>query len=246
MKNKSNPFVFSGISFLAAFTILLYCLIRYNKYILVIIIVAAIFLATSYFFLTNIYNLINSIDTSNKMQLRSGLNDISSNLETINSNYTTLSKAIYSYTKKTYQGIDAMSKEDMKHNQQLITTINNLSTAQGKSTKILIKYNDSNTNKLISSIHDAKGSLSNICIEGFDQAHTSNKELIDALNNISIKTEPVIIKEPMIVTEQTITTEPIVEESVTEPEPLPMPDLSGDPNKQLSADDIAALFASMG
>lgn len=72
----------------------------------------------------------------------------------------------------------------------------------------------------------------------------------DALADLEIpevNEEPV--KEPAITIEQTLEPEPIVEEPVqVEPEPTvekpPMPDLS-DPNKKMSPDEIAALFANM-
>ena len=72
----------------------------------------------------------------------------------------------------------------------------------------------------------------------------------DALADLEIpevNEEPV--KEPAITIEQTPEPEPIVEEPVqVEPEPTvekpPMPDLS-DPNKKMSPDEIAALFANM-
>ena len=60
--------------------------------------------------------------------------------------------------------------------------------------------------------------------------------------------EPVVMEEP-IIEEPVMMEEPIIEEPVMMEEPAeelpPMPDLS-DPNKQMSPDDIAALFANLG
>ena len=57
------------------------------------------------------------------------------------------------------------------------------------------------------------------------------------------------VEEPAV-EEAVVEPEPIVEESVTEPEPvveeIKVEPVSEDPNKQLSADEIAALFASVG
>ena len=59
--------------------------------------------------------------------------------------------------------------------------------------------------------------------------------------------EPVVMEEPII--EESMMEEPIIEEPVMMEEPAeelpPMPDLS-DPNKKMSPDDIAALFANLG
>ena len=64
--------------------------------------------------------------------------------------------------------------------------------------------------------------------------------------------DPVVMEEPII--EEPMMEEPIIEEPVMMEEPImeepaeelpPMPDLS-DPNKQMSPDDIAALFANLG
>ena len=74
----------------------------------------------------------------------------------------------------------------------------------------------------------------------------------DVLADLEI---PEVNEEPAITTRQTSETEPVVEASVpVEPEPTveepvaeekpPMPDLS-DPNKKMSPDEIAALFANM-
>lgn len=74
----------------------------------------------------------------------------------------------------------------------------------------------------------------------------------DVLADLEI---PEVNEEPAITTRQTSESEPVVEASVlVEPEPIveepvveekpPMPDLS-DPNKKMSPDEIAALFANM-
>ena len=62
----------------------------------------------------------------------------------------------------------------------------------------------------------------------------------DALADLEI---PEVNEEPAITTRQTSEPEPAVEEPVVEEKP-PMPDLS-DPNKTMSPDEIAALFANM-
>ena len=62
----------------------------------------------------------------------------------------------------------------------------------------------------------------------------------DVLADLEI---PEVNEEPAITTRQTSEPEPTVEEPVAEEKP-PMPDLS-DPNKKMSPDEIAALFANM-
>ena len=56
--------------------------------------------------------------------------------------------------------------------------------------------------------------------------------------------EEIIPEEPVIPEEEIVPEEPVILEEAVEEEKPPMPDLS-DPNKKMSADEIAALFANL-
>lgn len=259
MNKKHNYLVLSALVFLFTSITLVYCLIRFNQYIFVILGITICVLISAYFFINNIVNLIITLDTSNKVLLRNGLDDISSQIEAINSAHTSINKANYVYNKKTYEAVNKALDVINTNNINLIAAIDLVKATQSKTSKAIIKYNDSNTNKLISSIHESKNSISDMYINCFDQFQTDNDHLINKISDLenhmdrhyaeveehthvlsksNIIPEPEVISQPEVISEQ---------EVIPEPEPAPaVPDLGGDPNKQLSADEIAALFSALG
>lgn len=184
MKSTNNSFVLSGLLFLTTLIALVYCFINYNHSLLIILCAGSFFILGSYFFLINVNNLIRSMQTSSQMQIRNGFNDVSNILETINSENTKLSKATYLYVKQASNKIDLINTNDKIYNDRLVSTIQNMSSAQAKATKVLIKYNDSNTNKLISSMNESKTSLSNVYLQGFDQLQSDNDSLVNIVSQL--------------------------------------------------------------
>ena len=70
-----------------------------------------------------------------------------------------------------------------------------------------------------------------------------SQDFLDAMASIGeeVKEEPAPEPEPVV--EEIEEPEPVAEEPVAEPEPIAVTPVSDDPNKQLSPDEIAALFA---
>ena len=312
-KQPDNKLALSVVATLTAGIAVIYILIAYPQLIFAVAGVSAIFLICAYILTQNIVNFINMKNKSLNVQIKNGMDDLSTQIEGMSSAQAQLGKATYIYTRQAAENVATLRGNYADSQEALHKNLSVLANAQNKSTKLLIKYDQSNTTKLISTLKDMRNHLNETLTQGFDQMQQPNnadvvamlESIVDYLksqpaamdqnlgmqiNNVAhelqnissniarvqsvpmqappmgMQVPPMGMSQPVyqqaVPTPEPIT-EPVIEETpVAEPapepvieeapaaEPEPQPEsvatapVSDDPNKQLSADEIAALFAA--
>ena len=105
---------------------------------------------------------------SSNAQIKNLFDDISSQIETMSSAQAQIGKSTYYYTKqaaKTITGIEGMYAESQE---AIFRNLSSISNAQNKATKLMLKYDQNNTQKVIAALRDLRSHLSETMIQGFD------------------------------------------------------------------------------
>lgn len=332
MNKQENKLALSVLTTLISGIALIYTLIMYHHIIFAVMGMSLIFLICAYVLTQNViaFNLAKSKTMNN--QFKEYINDISEQLESMSGTQTQLGKATFLYTKQAAQAVATLENNYIESQEALYKNLTSISNAQNKATKLMIKYDQTNTTKVISTIKELRNQLSDTMIQGFDQIQPNNAEVIAALedivdylksqpagpdqtlsiqlNNVAhelqnisnsmqhfqmpvqnvtpaqpiapvVETTPNIPETPMVETtvgvetathettessipesannellsnddiaalfeslEESTVEEPTIETSAEEEPAMTTAPVSEDPNKQLSADEIAALFAA--
>ncbi len=193
MNRQENKLALSVLTTLISGIALIYTLIMYHHIIFAVMGMSLIFLICAYLLTQNViaFNLAKSKDMNN--QLKDYINDISEQLETMNGTQAQLGKATFLYTKQAAQAVATLENNYIESQEALYRNLSSLSNAQNKATKLMIKYDQSNTTKVISTIKELRNQLSDTMIQGFDQIQPNNAEVIAALEDIVdyLKSQPV-------------------------------------------------------
>lgn len=193
MNRQENKLALSVLTTLISGIALIYTLIMYHHIIFAVMGMSLIFLICSYILTQNIiaFNIAKSKDINN--QLKDYINDISEQLETMSGTQSQLGKATFLYTKQAAQAVATLENNYIESQEALYRNLSSLSNAQNKATKLMIKYDQSNTTKVISTIKELRNQLSDTMIQGFDQIQPNNAEVISALEDIVdyLKSQPV-------------------------------------------------------
>ncbi len=193
MSRQENKLALSVLTTLISGIALIYTLIMYHHIIFAVMGMSFIFLVCAYILTQNViaFNVTKSKDMNN--QLKDYINDISQQLESMNGTQSQLGKATFLYTKQAAQAVATLENNYIESQEALYKNLSSLSNAQNKATKLMIKYDQSNTTKVISTIKELRNQLSDTMIQGFDQIQPNNAEVIAALEDIVdyLKSQPV-------------------------------------------------------
>lgn len=266
MNKQNNRLALSVLATLATGIALIYTLIMYHDIIFAVAGVSILFLITAFILTQNLIAFSTMKSKSMNVLIKDCIDDISTQLEAINGSQSQIGKATYLYTKQTAQVITRLEDNYAESQMTLYKNLSSLSNLQNKATKLIIKYDQSNTTKLISTIKDLRNQLSETLIQGFDQIQPNSAEIISVLEDIVtyLKSQPDGINEAMGLQLNHIAHElqnvsngsDIPNETAAElSEPEDISDLENDspsvtppadknPNDMLSPDEIAALFAA--
>lgn len=192
MNKQENKLALSVLTTLISGIALIYTLIMYHNIIFAVMGMSLIFLICAYILTQNIiaFNIAKTKTMNN--QLKEYINDISEQLENMNGTQSQLGKATYLYTKQAAQAVATLENNYVESQEALYRNLTSLSNAQNKATKLMIKYDQTNTTKVISTIKELRNQLSDTMIQGFDQIQPNNAEVIGALEDIVdyLKTQP--------------------------------------------------------
>ncbi len=193
MDKQDNKLALSVLTTLIS-GIILILLIVYHFEIFSIAIVSFLFLICSYMLTLNIIAFSTAKNKAMKLQMKEYMEDISAQLETLSGTQSQLGKATYLYTKKAAQSVAALENNYVESQETLYRNLTSISNAQNKATKLMIKYDQSNTTKVISTIKELRSQLSDTMIQGFDQLQPDNSEIITALEDIVsyLKSQPTV------------------------------------------------------
>jgi hypothetical protein len=199
MNNQDNKLAVSVLSTLIAGIALIYTLIMYHDIIFAVAGVSVLFLITAYILTQNVISFITRRNTSLNMQLRKCIDDISTQLEVINSSQSQIGKATYLYTRQAAKAVSTLENNYSESQEALYRNLTSLSSAQNKATKLMIKYDQNNTMKLISTIKDLRQHISDTMVQGFDQIQPNNDEVVAALQAIVdyLKTQSKLMDQSM-------------------------------------------------
>ncbi len=184
MNKQENKLALSVLTTLISGIALIYTLIMYHNIIFAVMGMSLIFLICAYILTQNViaFNLAKSKTMNN--QLKEYINDISDQLETMRGTQSQLGKATFLYTKQAAQAVATLENNYIESQEALYRNLTSLSNAQNKATKLMIKYDQNNTTKVISTIKELRNQLSDTMIQGFDQIQPNNAEVIAALEDI--------------------------------------------------------------
>ncbi len=192
-KLNDNKLAISVVATLTAGIALIYVLIAYPRLIFAVFGTSVIFLICAYILTQNIIAFINIKNKSLNVQIKSGMDDISSQIEGMSSSQAQLGKATYLYTRQTAENVATLCGNYTESQEVLHKNLSVLANAQNKSTKLLIKYDQNNTTKLISTLKDIKNHLNETVSLGFEQIpQTNNDDVIAMLQSIVdyLKSQP--------------------------------------------------------
>lgn len=184
MNKQENKLALSVLTTLISGIALIYTLIMFHNIIFAVVGMSLIFLICAYILTQDIiaFNIAKTKNANN--QLKEYINDISQQLESMSGAQTQLGKATYLYTKQAAQAVATLENNYIESQEALYKNLSSLSNAQNKATKLMIKYDQTNTTKVISTIKELRNQLSDTMIQGFDQIQPNNAEVIAALEDI--------------------------------------------------------------
>ena len=180
-KINDNKLAISVVATLTAGIALIYVLIAYPRLIFAVFGTSVIFLICAYILTQNIVAFINIKNKSLNVQIKSGMDDISSQIEGMSSAQAQLGKATYLYTRQTAENVATLRGNYTDSQEVLHKNLSVLANAQNKSTKLLIKYDQNNTTKLISTLKDIKNHLNETVSQGFEQMPQANNDDVVAM-----------------------------------------------------------------
>lgn len=184
MNKQDNKLAFSVLATLIAAIALIYTLIMYHNILFAVIGTSALFLLTAFFLTQNLIAFSTAKNKSLNAQIQNSVYDISSQLETMQNAQSQLGKATFLYTKQAAQAISMLEDNYTESQAALYKNISTLSNTQNKTTKLMLKYDQTNTTKLISAIKDMRNHLNETMIQGFDQIQPNNDDMVAVLTEI--------------------------------------------------------------
>ena len=194
MNKQDNKLALSVLATLTSAIALIYTLIMYHHIIFAVIGMSILFLICAYQLTKKLVASSAQKNLSLNMQLRDCINDISSQLEAMNGAQSQIGKATFLYTRQAAQTVSVLESNYVQSQEALFKNLVSLLNAQNKATKLMIKFDHSNTTKVISTIKELRNQLSDTMIQGFDQLHPNNDEVVAALADIVnyLKSQPAI------------------------------------------------------
>ena len=184
MKKQDKNLVISVIATLATAIALIYTLIKYHNNLFVVIGVSVVFLVAAFLLTQNLISFSAMKNKSIHVHLKECANDIATQIETANDIQAQIGKATYLYTKQTAQAVAALQSDFMESQESLYKSLDSLSVILNKAVKVMVKFDQANTTKVIASINSARKQLNETLSQGFDQLRPDHSDLIKSLENI--------------------------------------------------------------
>ena len=265
MNSLYKRFVTMCMISISALLAWIYCLFEFRDKPIYIAIISLVLVVSVYALFMAAYNIKVSKDSQMEQYISNTLSSMLSSIsKNDNEELERLSKALYVQLRKSNTILSQMAED---HNASSNNTQNLISESINKAVKLSVKYNQLNNNKLIESSTEVSNELTNTYKDLVSTLNKLNAELIvlrntapsnvpfdnaevpSSLNSLDIfnendndfsnepeKDEADVI--PFPVSEPAEDIEPIAE-------PEPAINETFDPNKPMSPEEIAALFASM-
>ena len=184
MNKQDSKLAFLVLATLTTGIGLIYTLIMYHDIFFAVVGMSALFLIFAFILTQNIITFTTMKNKSLNVQIRDCVDGIANQLEAMNGVQAQIGKATFLYTKKAAQTVATLENNYTESQEALYKNLVSLSNAHNKAAKLMIKYDQSNTTKVISTIKDLRNQLSDAVIQGFDQIQPDNSEIVDTLGEI--------------------------------------------------------------
>lgn len=185
MNKQDNKLAFLVLITLTTGIGLIYTLIMYHDIFFAVIGMSLLFLIAAFILTKNIIIFTTMKNKSLNVQIQDCVGGISNQLEAMNGVQAQIGKATFLYTKKAAQSVATLKNNYTESQEALYKNLVTLSNAHNKATKLMIKYDQSNTTKVISTLKDLRNHLSDAMTQGFDQIQSpDNTEVVDTLGEI--------------------------------------------------------------
>lgn len=184
MNKQDNNLAVSVLATLITGIALIYTMIMFHNFIFAVLGVSTLFLLAAFILTKNLISFYAVKNNSLNVQLKNYMNDISSQLEAMNGSQSQIGKATYLYTKQAATAITTLENNYITSQDTLSRNLASLANVQTKATRLMIKYNQNNTNNVISSIKDMNSKINTTITHGFDQIQPDHTELISILETI--------------------------------------------------------------
>lgn len=163
---------------------LIYTLIMYHNIFFAVIGMSALFLICAFILTQSIISFATMRNKSLNVQIKNSVDGIANQIEAMSGVQSQIGKATYLYTRKAAQSVATLENNYSESQEALYKNLISLSNAHNKATKLMIKYDQSNTTKVISTIKDLRNQLSDTMVQGFDQLQPDNSDIVNTLGDI--------------------------------------------------------------
>lgn len=184
MNKQDNRLAFSVVATLISGLSLIYTFIMFPKMIFAIAGVSLVFIVASFILTQNILAYASDREKSINNTMKDGVDYITNQMEAMNASQSQLDKATFLYTKQVAKTLSTLENNYLESQEALYKNLTEISNTQNKSTKLMIKYNQSTATKMISTMKDLRNQLSETMIQGFDQIQPDNEDIIETLKDI--------------------------------------------------------------
>ena len=184
MNKQDNRLGLSVVATLVAGIALVYTLIMFPQIIFAVAGISFIFIIAAFILTQNILIYNHQKEKASIQQIRDCIDEVSTQMETMGNSRSQIEKATFLYTKQTAKTLSILENNYTESQEALYKNLTALSSAQNKSTKLMLKYDQSNTTKVISTLKDLRNHLSETMVQGFDQIQPDNTEVVKALEDI--------------------------------------------------------------
>ena len=184
MNKQDNRLALSVVATLISGISLIYTMIMFPQIIFAVAGIGLIFIISAFILTQNILSYASYKDKSLNSQIRECVKQILNQIETMENSHSQLGKATFIYTKQITQTLLTLENNYIESQEALYKNLTALSNAQNKSTKLMIKYDQGNTTKIISTLKDLRNQLSDTMIQGFDQIQPNNEDIVNTLEEI--------------------------------------------------------------
>ena len=184
MNKQDNRLGLSVVATLVAGIALVYTLIMFPQIIFAVAGISFIFIIAAFILTQNILIYNRQKEKASIQQIRDCIDEVSTQMETMGNSRSQIEKATFLYTKQTAKTLSILENNYTESQEALYKNLTALSSAQNKSTKLMLKYDQSNTTKVISTLKDLRNHLSETMVQGFDQIQPDNTEVVKALEDI--------------------------------------------------------------
>lgn len=184
MNKQDNKLTLSVLATLTAAIALIYTLIMYHDIIYAVIGTSLFFLITAFILTRNFITFSTMKNKSLNVQLKTYIDDISTQLETMGGAQSQIGKATYLYTKQAAQAVTTLENNYIESQEALYKNLASLSSAQIKTSKLILRNDQNNAIKITTSIKDIGSQLRDTMTQSFDRLQPAHPELATTLEEI--------------------------------------------------------------